>query len=77
MLERAAKMSGVNVLPIIETKAGDVSANISTNVISITDGQNFLEIELCYKCVLPAVKVHLSGRPVGSAAQIKAMKLAP
>ena len=81
LLERAAKMSEVThvgasliVWPIIETQAGDVSAYSPTNVISITDGQNFLETELCYKSIWPAVNVRLSVRPVGSAAQIKAMK---
>ena len=81
LLERAAKMSEVThfgasliVWPIIEIQAGDVSAYIPTNVISITDGQNFLETELCYKGIRPAVNVRLCVRPVGSAAQIKAMK---
>jgi len=64
----------LTALPIIETQAGDVSAYIPTNVISITDGQIFLETELCYKGIRPAVNVGLSVNPVGSAAQIKAMK---
>lgn len=80
LLERAAKMSdevgagSLTALPIIETQAGDVSAYIPTNVISITDGQIFLESELFYKGVRPAVNVGLSVSRVGSAAQIKAMK---
>lgn len=80
LLERAAKMSdemgagSMTALPIIETQAGDVSAYIPTNVISITDGQIFLESELFYKGVRPAVNVGLSVSRVGSAAQIKAMK---
>ena len=80
LLERAAKMSdrmgggSLTALPIIETQAGDVSAYIPTNVISITDGQIFLETELFYKGVRPAVNVGLSVSRVGSAAQIKAMK---
>merc|ERR1712232_1119663 len=80
LLERAAKMSKANgggsltALPIIETQAGDVSAYIPTNVISITDGQIFLETELFYKGIRPAVNVGLSVSRVGSAAQIKAMK---
>ena len=80
LLERAAKMSdaegagSMTALPIIETQAGDVSAYIPTNVISITDGQIFLETELFYKGVRPAVNVGLSVSRVGSAAQIKAMK---
>jgi len=61
-------------LPVIETQAGDVSAYIPTNVISITDGQIFLETELFYKGIRPAVNVGLSVSRVGSAAQIKAMK---
>ena len=64
----------MTALPIIETQAGDVSAYIPTNVISITDGQIFLETELFYKGVRPAVNVGLSVSRVGSAAQIKAMK---
>jgi F-type H+-transporting ATPase subunit alpha len=64
----------LTALPIIETQAGDVSAYIPTNVISITDGQIFLETELFYKGVRPAVNVGLSVSRVGSAAQIKAMK---
>jgi F-type H+-transporting ATPase subunit alpha len=80
LLERAAKMSdsqgggSLTALPIIETQAGDVSAYIPTNVISITDGQIFLESELFYKGIRPAVNVGLSVSRVGSAAQIKAMK---
>ena len=80
LLERAAKMSdemgagSMTALPIIETQAGDVSAYIPTNVISITDGQIFLESELFFKGVRPAVNVGLSVSRVGSAAQIKAMK---
>ena len=80
LLERAAKMSdekgggSLTALPIIETQAGDVSAYIPTNVISITDGQIFLETGLFYKGVRPAINVGLSVSRVGSAAQIKAMK---
>jgi F-type H+-transporting ATPase subunit alpha len=80
LLERAAKLSddlgggSLTALPIIETQAGDVSAYIPTNVISITDGQIFLETNLFYKGVRPAVNVGLSVSRVGSAAQIKAMK---
>jgi len=80
LLERAAKMSddmkagSLTALPIIETQAGDVSAYIPTNVISITDGQNFLETDLFYKGIRPAINVGLSVSRVGSAAQIKAMK---
>merc|ERR1711972_229085 len=80
LLERAAKMSDANgsgsltALPVIETQAGDVSAYIPTNVISITDGQIFLEAELFYKGVRPAINVGLSVSRVGSAAQLKAMK---
>lgn len=80
LLERAAKMSdkygggSLTALPIIETQAGDVSAYIPTNVISITDGQIFLEGELFYQGVRPAVNIGLSVSRVGSAAQIKAMK---
>ncbi len=80
LLERAAKLSdekgsgSLTALPIIETQAGDVSAYIPTNVISITDGQIFLESELFYKGIRPAVNVGLSVSRVGSAAQIKAMK---
>lgn len=80
LLERAAKLSdalgggSLTALPIIETQAGDVSAYIPTNVISITDGQIYLETELFYKGVRPAVNVGLSVSRVGSAAQIKAMK---
>ncbi|MFC7498389.1 F0F1 ATP synthase subunit alpha [Enterovirga sp. GCM10030262] len=80
LLERAAKMNDANgngsltALPIIETQAGDVSAYIPTNVISITDGQIFLETELFYQGVRPAINVGLSVSRVGSAAQTKAMK---
>merc|ERR1712080_613803 len=81
LLERAAKMNSathgggsLTALPVIETQAGDVSAFIPTNVISITDGQIFLETELFYKGVRPAVNVGLSVSRVGSAAQVKAMK---
>merc|ERR1719350_2121984 len=80
LLERAAKMSdamgggSLTALPIIETQAGDVSAYIPTNVISITDGQIFLETELFYKGIRPAINVGLSVSRVGSAAQMKAMK---
>ena len=80
LLERAAKMSDANgagsltALPVIETQAGDVSAYIPTNVISITDGQIFLESELFFRGVRPAVNVGLSVSRVGSAAQTKAMK---
>jgi len=80
LLERSAKMSdaagggSLTALPIIETQAGDVSAYIPTNVISITDGQIFLETELFYKGIRPAINVGLSVSRVGSAAQIKAMK---
>jgi len=80
LLERAAKMNESNgggsltALPVIETQAGDVSAYIPTNVISITDGQIFLETELFYKGIRPAINVGLSVSRVGSAAQTKAMK---
>ena len=80
LLERAAKLNDKNgggsltALPIIETQGGDVSAYIPTNVISITDGQIFLESELFYKGVRPAINVGLSVSRVGSAAQLKAMK---
>ncbi len=80
LLERAAKMSdaegggSLTALPIIETQAGDVSAYIPTNVISITDGQIYLETDLFYSGVRPAVNVGLSVSRVGGAAQIKAMK---
>jgi F-type H+-transporting ATPase subunit alpha len=80
LLERAAKMSekmgagSLTALPVIETQAGDVSAYIPTNVISITDGQIFLETELFYQGVRPALNVGISVSRVGSAAQIKAMK---
>jgi F-type H+-transporting ATPase subunit alpha len=80
LLERAAKMSdafgagSLTAMPVIETQAGDVSAYIPTNVISITDGQIFLETELFFRGIRPAVNVGLSVSRVGSAAQIKAMK---
>merc|ERR1712136_5602 len=81
LLERAAKMNeqtqgggSLTALPVIETQAGDVSAYIPTNVISITDGQIFLETELFHKGVRPAINVGLSVSRVGSAAQTKAMK---
>ena len=80
LLERAAKLNeelgggSLTALPIIETQAGDVSAYIPTNVISITDGQIFLEADLFYKGIRPAINVGLSVSRVGSAAQIKAMK---
>jgi F-type H+-transporting ATPase subunit alpha len=80
LLERAAKLNedhgsgSLTALPIIETQAGDVSAYIPTNVISITDGQIFLETELFYRGIRPAINVGLSVSRVGSAAQIKAMK---
>ncbi len=80
LLERAAKLDdaygagSLTALPIIETQAGDVSAYIPTNVISITDGQIFLETELFFKGIRPAINVGLSVSRVGSAAQTKAMK---
>jgi F-type H+-transporting ATPase subunit alpha len=80
LLERAAKLSdemgsgSLTALPIIETHAGDVSAYIPTNAISITDGQIFLETELFYKGIKPAINIGLSVSRVGSAAQINAMK---
>jgi F-type H+-transporting ATPase subunit alpha len=80
LLERAAKLhdglggGSLTALPIIETQANDVSAYIPTNVISITDGQIFLETDLFYQGIRPAVNVGLSVSRVGSAAQIKAMK---
>ena len=80
LLERAARVSdeygggSVTALPIIETQAGDVSAYIPTNVISITDGQIYLETDLFYQGVRPAISVGLSVSRVGSAAQIKAIK---
>jgi proton translocating ATP synthase F1 alpha subunit len=80
LLERAAKVSdalgagSLTSLPVIETQAGDVSAYIPTNVISITDGQIFLDSELFYQGVRPAVNVGLSVSRVGSAAQPKSMK---
>jgi F-type H+-transporting ATPase subunit alpha len=64
----------LTALPVIETQAGDVSAYIPTNVISITDGQIFLETELFYKGIRPAINVGLSVSRVGSAAQTRAMK---
>jgi F-type H+-transporting ATPase subunit alpha len=80
LLERAAKMSdalgsgSLTALPVVETQAGDVSAYIPTNVISITDGQIFLENELFYRGIRPAVNAGLSVSRVGSAAQVKSMK---
>ena len=80
LLERAAKMNdeqgagSLTALPIIETQAGDVSAYFPTNVISITDGQIFLETNLFYQGIRPAINVGLSVSRVGSAAQTKAMK---
>ncbi len=80
LLERAAKMNdrfgggSMTALPVIETQGGDVSAYIPTNVISITDGQIFLEAELFFKGIRPAINVGLSVSRVGSAAQVKAMK---
>jgi F-type H+-transporting ATPase subunit alpha len=80
LLERAAKMNktfgagSLTALPVIETQGGDVSAYIPTNVISITDGQIFLEAELFFKGIRPAINVGLSVSRVGSAAQVKAMK---
>jgi len=80
LLERAAKMSArdgngsLTALPVVETQAGDVSAYIPTNVISITDGQIFLETELFYRGIRPAINPGLSVSRVGSAAQVKTMK---
>ena len=80
LLERSARVNeqsgngSLTALPIIETQAGDVSAYIPTNVISITDGQIYLETDLFYQGVRPAISVGLSVSRVGSAAQIKAMK---
>nr|WP_313978232.1 F0F1 ATP synthase subunit alpha [Iodidimonas nitroreducens] len=80
LLERAAKLNddhgagSLTALPIVETQAGDVSAYIPTNVISITDGQIFLETNLFYRGIRPAINVGLSVSRVGSAAQVKAMK---
>jgi F-type H+-transporting ATPase subunit alpha len=80
LLERAARVGekygngSLTALPIIETQAGDVSAYIPTNVISITDGQIYLETDLFYQGIRPAISVGLSVSRVGSAAQIKAMK---
>jgi F-type H+-transporting ATPase subunit alpha len=80
LLERSARVSekhgngSLTALPIIETQAGDVSAYIPTNVISITDGQIYLETDLFYQGIRPAISVGLSVSRVGSAAQIKAMK---
>ncbi len=79
-MERAAKLNpdfgggSITALPIIETQAGDVSAYIPTNVISITDGQIFLETDLFYKGIRPALNVGISVSRVGSSAQTKAMK---
>ena len=80
LLERSAKMSdevgagSMTALPVVETQGGDVSAYIPTNVISITDGQIFLETELFFKGIRPAINVGLSVSRVGAAAQMKAMK---
>ncbi|MFQ5466247.1 MAG: F0F1 ATP synthase subunit alpha, partial [Thermodesulfobacteriota bacterium] len=80
LLERAAKLSddlgggSLTALPVIETQAGDVSAYIPTNVISITDGQIFLESDLFYSGIRPAINVGLSVSRVGGSAQVKAMK---
>ena len=80
MLERACKISqekgggSITALPIIETQAGDISAYIPTNVISITDGQIYLESDLFYQGIRPALNIGLSVSRVGSEAQIKAMK---
>jgi F-type H+-transporting ATPase subunit alpha len=80
LLERAAKLNdehkagSLTALPVIETQANDVSAYIPTNVISITDGQIFLETDLFYQGIRPAVNVGISVSRVGSAAQVKAMK---
>jgi len=80
LLERAARVSeqfgngSLTALPIIETQAGDVSAYIPTNVISITDGQIFLETDLFYQGIRPAISVGISVSRVGSAAQVKAVK---
>jgi len=80
LLERAAKLSdelkggSLTALPVIETQAGDVSAYIPTNVISITDGQIFLDTGLFYRGIRPAINVGLSVSRVGSAAQLKGMK---
>src|SRR5213078_1344087 len=80
LLERAARLDKANgggsltALPVIETQAGDVSAYIPTNVISITDGQIYLETDLFYQGIRPAVNVGLSVSRVGSSAQTKAMK---
>lgn len=80
LLERAAKLSPIfgggslSALPIIETQAGDVSAYIAPNIISITDGQIFVETELFNQGVRPTINVGLSVSRVGSAAQVKAMK---
>jgi F-type H+-transporting ATPase subunit alpha len=80
LLERAAKLNkdfgggSLTALPIIETQAGDISAYIPTNVISITDGQIFLESDLFYKGIRPALNVGISVSRVGSSAQTKAMK---
>ena len=80
LLERAAKLSdslkagSLTALPVIETQAGDVSAYIPTNVISITDGQIFLDADIFNRGIRPAINVGLSVSRVGSAAQVKAMK---
>src|SRR5207245_11667711 len=80
LLERAAKLSdalgagSLTALPVIETKAGDISAYIPTNVISITDGQVFLETDMFYSNVRPAINPGISVSRVGGNAQIKAMK---
>ena len=80
LLERAAKLNpdfgggSLTALPIIETQAGDISAYIPTNVISITDGQIFLETDLFYKGIRPALNIGISVSRVGSSAQTKAMK---
>ena len=80
LLERAAKLSdelgagSITAFPIIETQAGDVAAYIPTNVISITDGQIFLETDLFNSGIRPAINVGLSVSRVGGAAQVKAMK---
>ena len=80
LLERAAKLcdekgaGSLTALPIVETQAGDVSAYIPTNIISITDGQIFLETDLFYSGIRPAINVGLSVSRVGGAAQIKATK---
>lgn len=83
MLERAAKLSdalgggSITALPIIETQAGDISAYVPTNVISITDGQIFLQSDLFFSGVRPAIDTGQSVSRVGGSAQIKAMKKLP